>query len=568
MDAIRLVRQQITHDETGAEVTEARHDGVTQYNSLKQRLDAMTNEINDVDNKITSAIDGLHWKESVNSFGDLAVQYPNPKEGWTASVNDTNEVYRYDDVDQEWKKLIDLSTIPKATQNADGLMSKEDKTKLDNIDSAKLVTTDGGQVIAGNLTVQGGIIGNSTTATALETPRNITLQNDVTGTAQFNGTADAVIDVTLANVPRNDTNVVENPNFGDAFTAISGVTSDAKGRITGVETKTVTLPIGVTTDEKVKNTPNDTVKAYITGTTDAIETTGTQVFDTGVYLDATAGHLTATQFNGSLNGNATTATTLATTSNIELQGDVTGTAPFDGSANATINATLANVQRNDTNINDNPVFGGTFTAISGIVSDAKGRVVEVETKTVTLPNPAQANDTNVTNTLDPTTRAYITGTTSDVTNTGQQIFDTGVYLDTDAGSLVAQSFRGDLTGNASTATTLETPRTITITGAVNGNADFDGSQNITIDTTNNIKVNIEKIRTKTQLATNQQTVAIGTTLQADDIVDVFLAGVRLEEGTHYTLDIGNSSISSVPGTTEFLQGDYFNFEVLRTTVTV
>lgn len=62
-------------------------------------------------------------------------------------------------------------------------------------------------------------------------------------------------------------------------------------------------------------------------------------------------------------------------------------------------------------------------------------------------------DTKVTNTLATTTKAYITGTTSSTTNTGTQVFDTGVYLDTTAGQLVATTFKGNLSGNASSATT-------------------------------------------------------------------------------------------------------------------
>lgn len=50
-------------------------------------------------------------------------------------------------------------------------------------------------------------------------------------------------------------------------------------------------------------------------------------------------------------------------------------------------------------------------------------------------------DTKVTNTLAPTTKAYITGTTDATTNTGTQVFDTGVYLDTTAGTLVAKTFK-------------------------------------------------------------------------------------------------------------------------------
>lgn len=50
-------------------------------------------------------------------------------------------------------------------------------------------------------------------------------------------------------------------------------------------------------------------------------------------------------------------------------------------------------------------------------------------------------DTKVTNTLDTTTKAYVTGTTSATTNTGTQVFDTDVYLDTTAGTLVAKTFK-------------------------------------------------------------------------------------------------------------------------------
>ena len=52
-----------------------------------------------------------------------------------------------------------------------------------------------------------------------------------------------------------------------------------------------------------------------------------------------------------------------------------------------------------------------------------------------------ATDTKVTNTLATTTKAYVTGTTSATTNTGTQVFDTGVYLDTTAGTLVAKTFK-------------------------------------------------------------------------------------------------------------------------------
>lgn len=65
------------------------------------------------------------------------------------------------------------------------------------------------------------------------------------------------------------------------------------------------------------------------------------------------------------------------------------------------------------------------------------------------------NNDKVTNTLNTTTKAYITGTTNNTTNTDSQIFDTGVYLGEDSGYLHAFCFVGDLQGNALTASTLK-----------------------------------------------------------------------------------------------------------------
>lgn len=96
-------------------------------------------------------------------------------------------------------------------------------------------------------------------------------------------------------------------------------------------------------------------------------------------------------------------------------------------------------------------------------------------------------DTNnaVTNTLATTTKAYITGTTSASTNTGGQVFDTGVYLDTTAGMLTATTFKGSLSGNSSSATKLATARNISITGGATASAvSFNGSANVSLNVTN------------------------------------------------------------------------------------
>lgn len=92
------------------------------------------------------------------------------------------------------------------------------------------------------------------------------------------------------------------------------------------------------------------------------------------------------------------------------------------------------------------------------------------------------NNNAVTNTLNTTTKAYITGTTSATTNTGGQIFDTGVYLDTTAGTLTATTFKGALSGNSSSATKLSTSRNFSITGgATAGAVSFSGTGDVALN---------------------------------------------------------------------------------------
>ena len=62
-------------------------------------------------------------------------------------------------------------------------------------------------------------------------------------------------------------------------------------------------------------------------------------------LDVT-GTITATSFAGDVTGNADTATALEASRNIQLTGDVTGSASFNGTANAVITATIADDSHN------------------------------------------------------------------------------------------------------------------------------------------------------------------------------------------------------------------------------
>lgn len=106
-----------------------------------------------------------------------------------------------------------------------------------------------------------------------------------------------------------------------------------------------------------------------------------------------------------------------------------------------------------TDLNDKPTIGNGTIVIKQNGTQ-KGSFAMNQTGDTTIELSDNDTNTKVTNTLATTTKAYVTGTTSSTTNTGTQVFDTGVYLDATAGQLVANTFKGNLSGNADTASKL------------------------------------------------------------------------------------------------------------------
>ena len=89
---------------------------------------------NEVDNKFSTLETNIDWKEAVDTFADIAVTYPSPEDGWTVNVKDTDYTYRYNG--SEWV-AISANAIPKATNEVDGLLSKEDHAKYEDANSKK-----------------------------------------------------------------------------------------------------------------------------------------------------------------------------------------------------------------------------------------------------------------------------------------------------------------------------------------------------------------------------------------------------------------------------------------------
>lgn len=105
---------------------------------VKNDLDSKATKVelqnlkSEFDNQINEVYSNILRKPSVPTYEDLYTVYPDAKEGWTATVDDTNITYQFDEDTNEWF-ATSINALPKATSELDGLMTKEDKNKLDSI---------------------------------------------------------------------------------------------------------------------------------------------------------------------------------------------------------------------------------------------------------------------------------------------------------------------------------------------------------------------------------------------------------------------------------------------------
>lgn len=110
---------------------EALGDRVTNVESASDGNADRIEEVNtELLKKLAALESGLDWRESVDTFADIATTYPDAEDGWTVNVKDTDITYRYDG--ENWIP-ISANSIPLASQTVPGKMSAEDKTKLDGL---------------------------------------------------------------------------------------------------------------------------------------------------------------------------------------------------------------------------------------------------------------------------------------------------------------------------------------------------------------------------------------------------------------------------------------------------
>lgn len=437
--------------------------------------------------------------------------------------------------------------------------------------------------------------GAANSAVKLQTPRNITIG----GTSnKFDGSGD--ITFTLANIGAAAT------NHNQASNSITAMTGYTKGATNGAIIPTDTLNGALS---KIENNLDGKANANHN--------------HNSVYLPLSGGTITGNLtvnngiITGALNGNSSTSTKLQNARNIN------GVA-FDGSQDITIGVTSG------TQIT---LGGYTKPSSTSAITSADSLNTAIGKLEVGIDGKANASHNQASSTITTMT-GYAKGTNSNsITTTdtlNQAIGKLEVGLGTKAptnhshnylpltggtinGSLTVAGggITGSLTGNATTATKLQTAKNINLTGGVTGTVSFDGSQNVSMTTTvasvtsdkvtrmtgyskassvsaiqqtdslNAAIGKLEKaIESKSAVTSitltetivektvqaNSNSVSIGQTINNNDVVRVYLDGVRLFEGKTYTLTKGANAQITMSTGLNLQSGDIVTFEIVRVTL--
>lgn len=329
-----------------------------------------------------------------------------------ATVAGTLDVTGATGIDGDFDINTTKFTIAAATGNTliDGTLDVNGATNFNNLTSSTSTTTgavivDGGVGIAENVNIGGtlNVTGATTLSNTLGVTGNTTVGGTlaVTGASTLTGAVSAPAGVT-GNVTGNVTgdltgNVTGNVTGNISSTGANSMASltttgnvvvggnlTVSGTTTTVNTETINLAdnqillnSNYTGSTPTENGGIEIERGTLTNKTliwdEAADkwTVGSETFVAGTF----EGNLT-----GAVTGNASTASTLQTARTIELGGDVTGSASFNGGSDITITATVADDSHNHTISN----VDGLQTAL-----DAKAPVISPTfTGTATFPTIA------------------------------------------------------------------------------------------------------------------------------------------------------------------------------------
>ena len=302
-------------------------------------------------------------------------------------------------------------------------------------------------------------------AKKLESPRQINLGGAVNGSASFDGTGDITIATTLSNLS------------SDKVTSLTGyVKADAASSILVTDSLNVALgklekglegkqdageyaPKNHTHNDLyyTKTAIDDMITSVESGGSASLEASKqyTDEAISSIIGSATPESLdTLKELAGALGNDPNFSTTILNKIGEKADKDHThsdATTAKSGFMSSADKTKLDGIQENANNYVHPDTAGHKHIPAGGAAGQA---LIYSEDGTAVWGN-VSVTDQYVKNNLNTTAKAYITGTTSDATQIGEQVFDTGVYLTENAGELKATTFVGDLTGTATKALTAD-----------------------------------------------------------------------------------------------------------------
>jgi hypothetical protein len=313
----------------------------------------------------------------------------------------------------------DLTTAKLKLWTGTEWLLAQGKTSSGNLPGQIVVRDDNGDFSAHIITAD--LVGNASTSSKWKTPRNLTLLGDASGSVAMDGSTDVVLN---AHVNRADS--ANRATLADRFTTSQTINlgGDLVGSFafTGAEAVSMFARIAPSVGD-VNPVSNSLMRRN------------------------DAGDVAANNFYGSLQGNAASANRWSAARRITFQGGVSGSVVLDGSGDVVVNTAVTSVPTGV--IAASGVVPGTY-GMATITVNAEGRITGASTNTVS----STAERATTAGRADVATRADTAG----------------------------QSDYSVNAGHADNANRWTSPRRITLTGAINGYTDIDGTGNVELGT--------------------------------------------------------------------------------------
>jgi hypothetical protein len=401
---------------------------------------------------------------------------------------------------------LDLGSAAAQFKDAyfDGTLTADNLQVDEELSVTGLVDVTGSILVTGGVTAA-NFTGNASSATKWATARTLSLSGDASGSVSLDGTADGTLTVT-----------VSDDSHTHSSTTISDFTEATQDVVGGMVTNNPEIGIAVGYDD-------DNGKLVFT------------VNDPTITL---SGDVTGSALMYGLS-DVTISTTIQPNS-VALGGDTTGdyVATVKAGTGVTIEDNLGEGSEPTISIGQ-PVSTTSNVTFNNLVVSGNltvsGSTTTVNTETINLADNIITLNSNETGT--PTQNAGIEikrGTELNKSFYWEESTDRWTF---GSESVVASNF----IGNASTASTLATPRTISLGGALSGSASFNGGSNIIItatvadDSHNHVIENVDGLQT----ALNNK-----ASLNGDSSETFAASSVTINEWT-ITYDAGYLIFSSV-----------------------